>query len=375
MSFVGMGKIENYFKIVFSICLIFFLINSIGCSKGGRLISSPISLSSESNQQADDSSPSTDLDKKSDSDSDEVPGGLDKQGEHSYEFSITQNVHEQKEVDILLTVDNSYSMYENHLSLGYRFGDLFSNDLQSVDWQMAFISSCFGVKGRISRPSIFYNLRNAEGDMDGHHILSSESTNPGEIFLNTISSQQGGSCSQSEFGGIFNMINSPETHPEGFFREDALLAVVIVTDDKDSTDITTSNIITSVKTAFGEFKLFTVYGLTVTPDLGECIDQGEPNVNYKVEDLIQKTGGIPGNICAEDYSPIMEKIGSHIEKTLEYKEVKLRHENVLESTIEVTFSQDSKDWEFESETNKIIFDTAPTENTVVTISYRYLSSE
>ena len=41
-----------------------------------------------------------------------------------------------------MVIDNSGSMIENHRNLGQRFGSLFNSNLQRVDWQMAFISSC-----------------------------------------------------------------------------------------------------------------------------------------------------------------------------------------------------------------------------------------
>ena len=398
--------IKNSFKLLF---LTFFLFNLVGCAKGGKLISGPLSSSLPS----ENDTPNGTTDSSDDTNGqDGVPGGLDGtngQGgvpggsdgangqdgvpggsdgannpdgvhggsdgannpdEHSYQFSITQSVHEQKEVDILMVIDNSGSMNDNHRNLGQRFGNLFNDNLQRVDWQMAFISSCFG-----GRSEIFYDL---QGVSDGtHHVLSPQLENPENIFRNTISSKQGGGCSTTEFEGILNMINSPETHPQGFFRPDALLAVVIVTDDKDTTNTTSSDIITAVQDTFGQFKLFTAYGLIVLPGDVMC-NTREPNVNYKTEDLVQKTGGITGSICAEDYSPIMADIGAHIEKTLTYTEVLLRHTSIVEGTVDLSCSQSQNTitcpvWEFDSQANKVIFDTPPAEGVTVQISYRYQS--
>ena len=325
-----------------------------------------------------------------------VPGGSDGTGdsnEISYQFSITQSVDEQKEVDILMAIDNSGSMTDNHINLGQRFGNLFNDNLQRVNWQMAFISSCFGVPADytlaasleiqaipgvvlhtgINSPA-FFQLQGTE-DNSAHQILSPSFTNPGNIFLNTISSRQHGECSYVEFQAILNMINSPETHPQGFFREDALLAIVIVTDERDMTDVKASDIITAVKDTFGEFKQFATYGLIVEPGDIEC-DIQEPDVHYKIDDLVQKTGGITGSICAEDYSPIMANIGTHIEGVLAYHEVMLRHTNVVEDSIALSCSLSGNSiecpsWEPDSESNKILFDTPPEAGVKVEISYRY----
>ena len=295
----------------------------------------------------------------------------------TYTFSITQSAHEQKEVDIVMEIDNSGSMDDNHTNLGQRFGNLFNDNLQRVDWQMVFISTCFGDNAHeiIYNYSFetFYNLIGLNDTT--HQILSPQLEDPGSIFLNTISSRQGGGCSTTEFQGILNMINAPETHPQGFFRPDALLAIVIVTDDTDTTTVRKSDIITAVENNFGQLKQFITYGLIVEPGDVEC-DLQEPNINYKVADLAEETGGFTGSICAEDYSSIMADIGTHIEKSLVYHEVMLRHTNVIEDSITLNCSLSGSsvecpNWEFDSESNKILFDTPPEENVKVEISYRY----
>ena len=365
----------------------------VGCGKGGSLTSAPLNSSHETASEVDNSN-KVPGGQDGTNDPNGVPGGQDgtndpngvpggqnggndpnndgsnegNSGEETYQFSITQSVHEQKEVDILMVIDNSGSMSDNHRNLGQRFGNLFNDNLQRVDWQMAFISSCFQKNGS------FYNLRGITGD---HQILSPQLENSENIFLNTISSKQGGGCSVTELKGVLNVINSPDSHPEGFFRPDALLAIVIVTDDTDITDVTASDIITASRNTFGQLKQFTTYGLIVEPG-GVMCDNREPAVNYKVADLAQKTGGITGSICAEDYSPIMADIGNHIERTLAYSEVLLRHTNVVENTISLSCSlsqnvTECPDWEFDSEANKILFDTPLEEDVTVQISYRYRS--
>ena len=406
------GKIIKNLLKIFS--LVFFLISLIGCSKGGNLISGPSTSSQQiASQNNDPNGVPCSQDGTNDpsgvpggqdgtndpngvpggqdgtNDPNSVPGGQDgstdpngvpggsdgtndpnNSNETTYQFSITQSAHEQREVDILMVIDNSGSMSDNHKNLGKRFGHLFNDDLQRVDWQMAFISSCFGIGGYSKD---FYNLKGLSDNT--HQILSSQFENSEDIFLNTISSKQHGGCSTSELQGVLNMINSPRKHPEGFFRTGALLAIVIVTDDTDITGVVSSDIVTAVKDTFGQFKLFTAYGLIVEPGDVRC-DNKEPQVNYKVDELARKTGGITGSICANDYSPIMTDIGNHIEKTLSYSEVLLRHTNIIENTISLSCSlsqntTECPDWEFDSISNKIIFETPPEEGVTVQISYNY----
>ena len=389
--------IKEPFKILI---LAFFLLNfvGVGCSKGGSLISGSRSSSSETSNQVNNSKSGVPGGEDGTSNPNGVPGGSDGEngpngvpggsdgengpngvpgggdgsnsGEETYQFSITQSLHEQREVDILMVIDNSGSMSENHQNLGQRFGNLFNSNLQRVDWQMAFISSCFGVNNN----KVFYNLREVDGTQQ---ILSSQLASPGNIFLNTVSSKQGGGCSVTEFEGILNMINSPETHPEGFFRSDALLAIVIITDERDATDVKALDIITAVQDNFGQSKQFAAYGLIVEPGDVAC-DLQEPDVHYKVDDLVQRTGGVTGSICATDYSNIMAEIGTHIEGVLAYHEIMLRHTNVVEDSINLNCTLSTSaiacpNWELDSEANKILFDTPPAEGVTVQISYRYQS--
>ncbi len=380
--------IKKSFKIL-SLCFLLLSLVGIGCGKGGSLSSAPSNrkIASEIDNSKngvpngeDGTGGSNGVPGGSDGTggSNGVPGGSDGTGgsngvpggsdggnsSETHTFSITQTAREQKEVDILMVIDNSGSMGDNHTNLGQRFGNLFNSNLQGVDWQMAFIGICPNDN--------FYQLKGIDGN---HQILSPQLGNPGEIFRSTISSGQGSGCSTMEFETILNMINSPETHPAGFFRPDALLAIVIVTDERDTTDVKASDIITAVKDNFGEFKQFAAYGLIVEPGDVEC-DQQEPDVHYKVADLAQKTGGITGSICATDYSSIMANIGTHIEEILVYHEVMLRHANVVESSVNLTcsLSQNSiecPDWEFDAESNKILFDTPPEAGVTVQISYNY----
>ncbi len=402
--------IKKSFKIL-SLCFLLLSLVGIGCGKGGSLSSAPSNrkVASEIDNSkngvpngedgtggsngvpggSDGTGGSSGVPGGSDGENNPngVPGGSDGENDpngvpggsdggnssETHTFSITQTAREQKEVDILMVIDNSGSMNDNHTNLGQRFGNLFNSNLQRVDWQMAFISSAFGVG--VGWPKIFYNLLNNNMGLVGNKILSPQLGNPGDVFLNTISSRQGGGHSITEFEGILNMINSPETHPEGFFRENALLAIVVVTDDTDTTNVRASDIITAVKNNFGEFKQFAAYGLIVEPGDVECNGR-EPNVNYKVADLAEKTGGITGSICATDYSSIMADIGTHIEEILVYHEVMLRHTNVVEDsiTLNCSLSQNTvecSNWEFDSESNKILFDTPPEEGVKVQISYNY----
>lgn len=357
-----------YLKIIsFSFCCCVLFTNC----KGGSLTSSPNKVTLPSEQEEKPQVPLGE-DQKTE---DQLPLGPDAENQDklpldedphqkTHQFSITQLAHENTKLDMVWVIDNSGSMNGNHQDLRNRFSHLFNQNLRSSDWQIAFISSAKGDE--------FYYLKDSSGgNLQGNpRILSPKLPNFEDIFKNTISSKQFGESSTREFQAIFDMINDPEKEP-GFFRPDALLAVVVVTDDTDTSEPGPLDIMESVKNNFGPSKKFVTYGIIVEPDRN-C---GEPRVNYKVADLALRTGGITGSICEKDYSFVMASIGDHIQKELLFKDIPLKHNNVIENSIKLAFTpaQNEQNWQFDSQTNKITFNIPPIEGTTVQISYDYHS--
>ena len=347
-----MGKLSKVYKEVYLkryfifLCFLLLLMN-VNCKEGR--------LSSSSNGQEI---------KEQTQEIKEIPLDQDPSGPKlkNHQFSITQQVIKKRaKLDIVWVIDNSGSMLTNHQNLRNRFRNLFNQGLQSSDWQMAFISSLQGQN--------FYQLRD-NNLPEGTHILSPKYSNFEEIFKNTISSMQFGASSTLELKAIYDMINNHKTKP-GFFRADALLAVIVVTDDGDTSPQSPSDIITSVQNNFGASKKFVTYGIIVEPGGENC---GEPAENQKVAELVRLTGGVTGSICEEDYSSVMANIGDHIKKELLFNDVLLKHNNVIENSISLTFSpaENETNWQYDSQTNKIVFTTSPTEDTIISISYNYL---
>ena len=293
----------------------------------------------------------------------------------THQFSVTQLAYTNTKLDMLWFIDNSPSMNDTHEELRNSFDNLFSQELQSIDWQMAFTS--------IEPGSPFYSLKDSNGqNLTGEpRILSSSTSNFEEIFKNTISSRQSGPWgSYEELESVFDKINNFENDLH-FLRPDALLAVILASDELDGSPQNPLDIIEAVEDNFGQSKKFLAYGLIIEPGDVTCIETQKAkggwsvwaSINYKVAELVRLTGGVTGSLCEEDYSFMMANIGDHIQKELLFKDVSLEHNNVIEDSINLTFTpdQNKQSWEFDSHTNKIVFDIPPIENTKVDISYNY----
>lgn len=393
-------------KLKLSIILIFCWLSTLGCSKGDLSLgntqppdsANPTSQTDKNNDdnalpnngndtETDDNALPNDEDDTGTEDDDALPNDEDDGNTRVHTFSLTQKANENKEVDIVMIIDNSGSMAQNHLDLRYRFNELFNEEtLGSTDWQMAFLSSAYYGSSPLNESNGFYHLRDFSGNniSGDHQILSPAYDNYEELFINTISSRQGGVSSLGELFALMNMINHFNTI-QNFFRKDALLAVIIISDELAATTgyvtnpetgqrqtigITLDDIATAAQENFGLSKQFVNYGIILEPNDPHC---QEASANEQVALLAQKTGGFTESICNPDYSSIMSNIGESIKKKLDFEEIPLPHESrVVEGSVELSFKprRNKKDWKHEG--NKIVFtNEPPAEGTKITIEYRY----
>ena len=154
-----------HFKVIFfNLCCVLLFTNC----KGGNLSSSLNTLTQSSEQEQLPQS----------SEQEQLPLDQDPHRK-THQFSITQLAYTNTKLDMLWFMDNSPSMDDTHEELRNSFDNLFSQDLQSIDWQMAFTS--------ITPGSPFYSLRDSSGEnLTGDpSVLSSSTSNFEEIFKNT----------------------------------------------------------------------------------------------------------------------------------------------------------------------------------------------
>ena len=397
--------IENLLKI-FS--LAFFLFSLAGCFKDVGLIPDPSTSShqmagqndnpSKMSRTQDETNVPGGLDEKSDSN--EVPGGSDETNDPNnsnkatYQFSITQPDQEQKEVDILMVIDNSISMQEDINRLIEGFGNI-SSGLQVADWQMAFINTDEGTENGYQ--GRFYNLRNEAGEIsvDGNKVkvLSPQlevEDSLQEIFSNTINHINTDIRFHKErpLNNIINAINLSDTSNQGFFRQDSTLVAIILTDEDEEDENGNkgntqkpSEVFFAIENKFGASKNFITYGILLENE--QCKAKANQQrlrpahvVGEVVMQLVEDTGGITGCIADEDYSSIVSEMTTHIASQITLNEIYLPYQNVIEDTIEITFTPSVEDvedyWEFDAENNQITFlKGPPIGGTEIDISFSY----
>ena len=321
-------------------------------------------------------------------------------------FEVTQSLTAPK-VDILLVIDTSGSMDHHQQKLGERFGDLVSglSDISNIDWQIAFTNA------DDSDPQVdadgyhgtFYNLESEDGELliDGEtaNILTpglldslDDSDDLQEIFYNTINRSGKSVRNEGEDSGvevplrsIKNAISKRNDENSGFFRDSATLVTVILSNEDELSDgqpkndinpTTSSEVTQAVSDAFGADKRFFAYGIIIKPEDTECRDAEEtrsgresPTYGTFVDELAIKTY----SICEEDYSGILLDIGSHLEATLTLSSIPFRFDNVIESSITLTFtpSENAQTGSFDANSNTYVFDEKPANGTTILVEYQY----
>ena len=253
---------------------------------------------------------------------------------------------------------------------------------------------------------VFYNLENEDGEL----LVNDETVNilnPGllenldnsdslqEIFLNTVDRagksvrMQDGrdedSGAEVPLGNIKNAIFQRNDKNSGFFRDSATLVTIILSNEDELSDgkplegfepTTSSEVIQAVSDAFGSDKRFISYGIIIVPGDTECRDAEiersqriTPTYSTFIHELSIKTY----SICEEDYSDTLLDIGNHLEATLTLSSIPFRFSNVVEDSIELTFTppENAKTGSFDASSNTYIFDEKPANGTTILVEYEY----
>jgi len=279
-------------------------------------------------------------------------------------------------VDILMVVDNSPSMDAVQSKVSVGFNSLISA-LSTVDWQIGFTTTDIAQYNG--------NLANLVGTTS--KILSRDTTNAAQIFHDTLIAF--GTAGSGDERGIYaanNTITLGKTANAAFFRQNAALAIVFISDeDERSTGgqnlIHNGNgstgpiesydqpdtLVDNVRYVFGSEKTLSTYGIIIKSGDYDCYNtdtQGFFGTFY--ETLARMTGGGVGSLCDSDYTSTLSGIGQNISTLI--NSVTLTHEPIKGAvTVKLEPEQDDIDWVVAG--NKIVFNKPPKKDTKIHVNY------
>jgi hypothetical protein len=202
-------------------------------------------------------------------------------------------------VDVLWVIDNSNSMLEEQTALAESFGSFIAYFTQSgLDYHVGVTSTDMVDASHQGRLREDMGTTWIDDSFSEQEALSSFSS---RVMMGTS-----GSYTEQ---GLDAVVAALETHADGhnagFYREDAALSVVVISDEDDYS--------TTSVTAFVDWML----GLKVDPELlafssivaprGNCLTAEEEGERYL--QVTEAVGGVSWSICDEDYAGALELLG------------------------------------------------------------------
>lgn len=288
-----------------------------------------------------------------DPDEPEVGVELDGYGaeDATYEESFEQDYHEL--LDVVWVVDNSGSMSDDLRTVSANFSSFIQvfADLDT-DWQIAVVTTDMddpNDSGRIQGPLITPDMDDPIGE-----------------FVAQVDQGSSGSGSEQGFSAVQAALTDPllTGYNAGILRDDAALAVVVISDEDDSS-FTSASSFSSWLSGLKSDEAYTTFSAICEDFLISC---------YKYGEAADTTGGIVGDIASTDYITVLEDIsmtsaGLTVSFDLAYEPSDLSRTEVISGGVEI--DQDSTNgWTYDATDNAIVFHgdaiPAPGETGVIT---------
>ena len=233
----------------------------------------------------------------------------------------------QPKVDVLLVVDDSGSMATNQGLLAANFQSFIQFAVnQQVDYHIGVTSTstqadgndCTNVNGY---GSVAPCGRLAPNDGSRPRIITSTTPNLEQIFGQNVSVGSDGDAYEMGLQAAYEALSPPNISGwnAGFLRDDANLAVVVVTDTQDSSQQPFDfykNFFLNIK-GFNRTNAFSFSAVVPTmpndppynPN-STCGYDSEAHDNTRYAQMAQQTNGIVQEICTDDWATSLRQLGN-----------------------------------------------------------------
>lgn len=259
-------------------------------------------------------------------------------------------------VDILFVIDSSGSMQsaQNNLSRNaFQFADAISK-VSILDYHIGVLTTDMD------------DCREHCGKLVGFPTFLEKST-PDFVGLLSRRMQVGtdGSASEEMFGPVVSALSSPldTTSNSGFYRQDAFLAVIFITDAKDQSKYSAQDLLQFLKSKKVDPNRVLAYGVMVTQSDEKACPTSE-DLDSKLEDFLasvvngDRTQKNILSLCNPDYGVKLAEFARDIVKRTAGQVKLSRVPN--EKTIKVSYGTQEipndpiKGWVYQPSTNSIL---------------------
>jgi len=197
-------------------------------------------------------------------------------------------------VDILWMIDNSGSMGDNQAALVKNFPVFMNYFLGSgLDYHIGVTSS-----------DLDSNYNGSQGKLrkiGGAGYIEPETTNPVGVFTAMANMGTGGSGNEKGSGAVYDCLEvDRDTFNAGFYRDDASIHTIIISDEPDSTP---SNVISHDE--------FIGWYQDLKDDDGDRTFSGiiDQNFGKVYKNMITQIGGINWDIFGADWETVLDQLG------------------------------------------------------------------
>lgn len=282
----------------------------------------------------------------------------------TYEEVFTQETYDK--VDILWVVDNSGSMEDTVNLLRQNFSSFIQEfTALGLDYHMAAVTTDMvnpQHSGRIRGSVITAEMDASQAAME---------------FLASVDVGASGSSDEQGLAAVQAALSEPLLSNEnaGFLRDDAALAVIVVSDENDSSPANASQFTSwfrTLKTDPDRVRMHGFIGLEVTFDFFGCTVD---SVAQKYKDVADATLGQTQHICLEDWSTAMTMMSlasAGLESTFSLSAIpsNLADLYVYVDGVEAPYGIITG-WTYDADLNAIVFHgtSVPLAGQTVTVSY------
>jgi hypothetical protein len=271
------------------------------------------------------------------------------------------------EADIMFVVDNSCSMSEEQANLGRNLQSFLTYaQTAMVDYHIAVTTTDVDVStaGQFVRGG-------------GAAIITPQTANASQVFQRNTAIGTGGSSDEQGLEAAYLALTDPNLSGAnaGFLRQDAALAVIVVSDEEDFSNRQVS----FYESFFRNLKGFQnqsqfSFSAIVTPR-GGCSNGASDGLRYI--QIAQATGGVVESICTANWGNTLSNIGLN---TFGLRSRFNLTAQPVPSTIAVTVNAMPSpmvtpggvmQWRYDAPTNAVVFNTGyvPTANSIIEITY------
>jgi len=219
---------------------------------------------------------------------------------------------EAGEVDVLLVVDNSCSMQPYQANLSQNFNQFLTFFIEGdVDYQIGVVTSSVAPSQPVDGTECdqaAVDAIPAPGNLVQGTWIDPSTPNGDDVFQDMVQVGVCGSGYEMGIESAFRAVSEPLASGanSGFLRDDAYLSIIFVSDEQDASPQPVNDYINAFNQVKGQRnrEIFNASALVVT-DPDSCSSDAISSRGSRYLDVARQTGGVIGDICAEDFEDIV----------------------------------------------------------------------